>query len=60
MGRNKGYLDSDVNEGGYHRKGQSKLQDQLENIEEIKIGMPGVIPGSDDAYLCTSFQVKLL
>jgi hypothetical protein len=38
--------------------GHVELQNHLENIEEIKIGMPGVVPGSDDAYLCISFQVR--
>lgn len=57
MGRTKGDKDSGVNEGGYHLKGQLQVQD---NIEEIKIGMPGVILESDDSYLCTSFRVKLL
>ncbi len=61
LGRTKGDLDFEPNvEAGSRRKGQLKLQDPVENMEEIRIGMPGVRPQTDDSYLCTSFQVKTL
>jgi len=60
LGRIKGDLDSEQNsEGGGRRKGQLSHQDPIENVEELKIGMPGVLPSGDDTYLCTSFQVYL-
>jgi len=60
-GRTKGDLDfagpsKDDGSNGGRRKGPLDVPEVVDDLEVVRITMPGAVPMADDSYLCTSFN----
>ena len=59
-GRTKGDLDfaepSKDGLNGGRRKGPLDVPEAVDDLEVVRITMPGAVPMADDSYLCTSFN----